>query len=119
MNDKDILIEEKNEGVAEENLETPKNKKKTIDEKIEELKEKLKLAELEKKKSIERKGKNLWLKIKSLFLTDENIIDEILNDPEKIENLKQAILNFLEEEERKKKSLKKQIKKAEGDNSEY
>lgn len=102
MSEKEIIKGENELKNKEENLETPRNKKKTIDEKIEELREKLKLAELEKKKTIERKGKNLWAKIKSIFLTDENIIDEILNDPEKLENLKKAIINFLELEERKK-----------------
>lgn len=75
-----------------------RNKKKTVDEKIEELKEKLKLAELEKKKNIEKKGKNLWVKIKYLFLEDEKIVDNILKDPNKLENLKQNLTKFLEKE---------------------
>lgn len=121
MEKKEILKEKKELEILEgreENSESHKNKKKTIDEKIEELREKLKLAELEKKKSIERKGKNLWLKIKSLFLTEENVVDEILNEPEKLENLKKSIINFLKEEEKKKALKQKENKKTEGVNNE-
>lgn len=69
--------------------------KKTLDEKIEESKLKLKNLEELKRQAIQRKGRNIWKKIKCLFLEDEDILEELLNDKEKIEVLKNDIEDSL------------------------
>lgn len=72
-----------------------KSKKRTVNEKIERLEEQLKKAKEEKKQSIQRKGVNLWRKIRHIFLEDENKIDELNNDKEKLDELKKDIKKSL------------------------
>ena len=78
--------------MAEKNIKKPK---KTFDERIDKLEEQLKKAKEDKKEFIQRKGVNLWRKIRHIFLEDENKIDELNNDKEKLDELKKDIKKSL------------------------
>lgn len=78
--------------MAEKNIKKPK---KTFDERIDKLEEQLKKAKEDKKEFIQRKGVNLWRKIKHIFLEEEDKIDILNNDKEKLDELKNDIKKSL------------------------
>ena len=69
-------------------MENTKNyKRKTIDEKIQELKEKLKDAEQKKKNDFQKKTIKIWRKIKYCFTSNPEIVEILVNDKEKMDEL--------------------------------
>lgn len=78
-----------------EDIKKKKKVKRTVNEKIERLEEQLKKAKEEKKQSIQKKGINLWRKIKHIFLEEEDKIDILNNDKEKLDELKNDIKKSL------------------------